>query len=101
KHPFWKLPILMKSVHGYVAAVATVIASGLALSSAACGAGAAEGPAPATATTADASLKPGTQATDLAARDIDGKTVRLSDYLAKQAVLLDFWSTFCEPCLAE
>lgn len=91
----------MKSVHGYVAAIATVIASGLALSSAACGAGAAEGAAPATATTADTSLKTGTQATDFAARDIDGKTVRLSDYLGKQAVLLDFWSTFCEPCLAE
>jgi peroxiredoxin len=40
-------------------------------------------------------------ASDFAARDIDGKTLRLSDYLGKQAILLDFWSTFCEPCLAE
>ena len=46
-------------------------------------------------------LKAGAQATDFSARDIDGKTVRLSDYLGKQAVLIDFWSTYCEPCLAE
>jgi peroxiredoxin len=43
----------------------------------------------------------GSIATDFAARDVDGKTLRLSDYLGKQAILLDFWSTFCEPCLAE
>jgi peroxiredoxin len=40
-------------------------------------------------------------ASDFAARDVDGKTLRLSDYLGKKAILLDFWSTFCEPCLAE
>jgi len=42
-----------------------------------------------------------TVASDFSARDVDGKTLRLSDYLGKQAVLLDFWSTYCEPCLAE
>jgi peroxiredoxin len=41
------------------------------------------------------------RATDFTARDIDGKTVRLSDYLGKQAVLLDFCATWCQPCLAE
>src|SRR5262249_7145449 len=42
------------------------------------------------------------RATDFAARDLRGRTVRLSDYLErKQVVLLDFWSTYCEPCLAE
>lgn len=66
----------------------------------ACGAGSTSS-AGATTTSSESSLKAGTQATDFAARDIDGKTVRLSDYLGKQAVLLDFWSTFCEPCLAE
>jgi peroxiredoxin len=40
-------------------------------------------------------------ASDFSARDVEGKTLRLSDYLGKKAVLLDFWSTFCEPCLAE
>jgi peroxiredoxin len=42
-----------------------------------------------------------TLASDFSARDVDGKTLRLSDYLGKQAVLIDFWSTYCEPCLAE
>jgi peroxiredoxin len=42
-----------------------------------------------------------TIASDFAARDVDGRTLRLSDYLGKQAILLDFWSTYCEPCLAE
>jgi peroxiredoxin len=43
----------------------------------------------------------GTVAPDFTARDVDGKTFRLSDHLGKEVVLLDFWSTFCEPCKAE
>jgi peroxiredoxin len=42
-----------------------------------------------------------TVAPDFTARDIDGKTFRLSDHLGKQVILLDFWSTFCEPCKGE
>jgi len=30
----------------------------------------------------------------------DGKSERLSEHLGKEVVLLDFWATFCEPCLA-
>ncbi len=30
---------------------------------------------------------------------LDGGSVRLSDHLGKDVVLLDFWATFCEPCL--
>jgi len=30
---------------------------------------------------------------------LDGGSVRLSDHLGKQVVLLDFWATFCKPCL--
>lgn len=41
------------------------------------------------------------RATDFAARDIEGKTFKLSDHLGKDVVLLNFWSTFCEPCLHE
>src|SRR5580698_4569426 len=40
-------------------------------------------------------------APDFTASDVDGKTFRLSDHLGKSVVLLDFWSTFCEPCKAE
>jgi peroxiredoxin len=43
----------------------------------------------------------GTGAPDFTARDVDGRTFRLSDHFGKQVVLLDFWSTFCEPCKAE
>lgn len=32
---------------------------------------------------------------------LDGKNVRLSDYAGKSVVLIDFWSTTCDPCLAE
>jgi len=49
----------------------------------------------------DASLKEGTIAADFVARDVEGRTLRLSDHLGKRAVLLDFWSTYCQPCLAE
>jgi peroxiredoxin len=43
----------------------------------------------------------GTVAPDFTGRDVAGKTFRLSDHLGKDVVLLDFWSTFCEPCKAE
>lgn len=43
----------------------------------------------------------GTVAPDFTARDVDGKTFRLSDHLGKSVILLDFWATFCEPCKAE
>jgi peroxiredoxin len=50
-------------------------------------------PAPATAS--------GAMAPDFTARDLDGRTFRLADHLGKEVVLLDFWSTYCEPCKAE
>jgi peroxiredoxin len=55
--------------------------------------GGASGTSPATTGTSAAQ--------DFTAQDTNGKTVHLSDYLGKQAVLLNFWGTFCEPCLAE
>jgi len=31
---------------------------------------------------------------------VDGRSERLSEHLGKDVVLLDFWATYCEPCLA-
>jgi peroxiredoxin len=49
---------------------------------------------------------PGTHATQSSAPDFslqstEGRTVHLSDYLGNSVVLIDFWSTTCDPCMAE
>lgn len=42
----------------------------------------------------------GGTATNFTVRDIKGKYLRLSDF-GKQAVLMNFWATWCKPCLIE
>jgi peroxiredoxin len=36
-----------------------------------------------------------------AAQSLDGKTVRLADYVGRRVVLLEFWSVFCKSCIEE
>jgi len=55
-----------------------------------------------TASTGGAKAAPAAMsAQDFTTRDVDGKTVRMSDHLGKEIILVNFWSTFCQPCLAQ
>ena len=42
----------------------------------------------------------GQMAPDFELKDLDGRTIRLSDYRGK-AVVLNFWATYCGPCKVE
>jgi peroxiredoxin len=42
----------------------------------------------------------GGNATNFTVRDVNGKHLRLSDF-EKQVVLMNFWATWCKPCLVE
>ena len=43
----------------------------------------------------------GPSAPDFSLKSTEGRTVHLSDYLGKSVVLIDFWSTTCDPCMVE
>lgn len=41
----------------------------------------------------------GATAPDFTVDQVDGTTFRLSDHFGKDVVVLDFWTTFCQPCI--
>jgi peroxiredoxin len=76
---------------------------GLAMMVGACGEETASGPGvkDPSSVSGQGSSSGGSTASDFTARDIEGKTVKLSDYLGKKGIVLNFWATWCEPCVAE
>lgn len=82
------------------------LASAIVLLSSACaaatGTSAAAGPAASTPVTSGASPGGevrGPRPPDFELDALDGSSVRLSDELDGRVVLIDFWATFCDPCL--
>jgi peroxiredoxin len=82
----------------------TKVALGLAAILVGCGGNAARATAPEAAGNDSpvqaSSKRQGARPPDFELATLDGKSVRLSDHLGKDVVLIDFWATFCDPCLA-
>jgi peroxiredoxin len=80
---------------GGVLLTAALVSFSLSCAGTTAGAGDAKSPG----ASGGASDQGGASAPDFTLPGLDGSTVHLSDYKGK-VVLLDFWSTTCDPCLA-
>ena len=84
---------------GWMLATAALAVGGIACGpSGAASSGAAS---PSGGETTDPAPKSGPSAPDFTLSSLDGDTISLSDYEGEKVVMLDFWSTTCDPCLAE
>lgn len=43
----------------------------------------------------------GPKAPDFTLPSLEGQNVSLSDYIGKKVIVIDFWSTTCDPCMVE
>lgn len=90
----------MKITHPRPAHVAVTIAA-LALSGlVGCGAGTQTGGGTPGEST-DGAAATGPRAPGFTLPSLSGESISLADYEGEKVVLLDFWSTVCDPCLAE
>lgn len=74
------------------ASFAAAVVSAFAVALSGCG-------APASSTSTAAGVASAGSAPDFELATLSGGRERLSDHRGKDVVLIDFWATFCEPCL--
>lgn len=101
----WGYRALCFSALGFRAVGFSVVGfSAVGFSAVGCGksgvAAGADAPAPNAQAPADEAARPAFQPPDFELDSLSGESVRLSDLVGSKVILLDFWATYCDPCLA-
>ncbi len=67
------------------------------------GCGEAEKPAPAPSVTPMGTSSPTSEPVllDFSTEDIDGKPIKFSDFSDRKVIMVNFWETWCPPCMSE